>query len=164
MLSARCDNKSQMTGTVTKTFPGQLCGTQQLCTQTPAVQWHRGDGDPSISYARGGTNTPRLPLPPCPRSSLSSWGLRPWLQEAAQTQLCGLKCAHNSPYSHFVDNSDEDTTVLELGQIIEGIRTNLCAVHLEMGCNSQKAEAKTTLCCATYHLQSWQGTARLVWV
>lgn len=90
MLSARCD-KSQMTGALTKTFPGQLCETQQLCTQTPAVQWYRGDGDPNISYARGGINTPRPPLPLCPqRKSLSSCGLRPWLQEAAQTHLCEI--------------------------------------------------------------------------
>lgn len=83
---------------------------------------------------------------------------------AAQTQLCGFKYAQGSPYSRFVDNSDEDTTVLELRQIIEGIRTNLCAVHLEMGWHSQKAEIKTTLGCATHQLQSWQGTAGLVWL
>lgn len=69
MLSARCDNKSQVTGTLTKTLLGQLRGTQQLCPglcrQTLAVQCHRGDGDPSQgSYARGGINTPTAPLPP----------------------------------------------------------------------------------------------------
>lgn len=95
MLSARCDNKSQMTGTLTwETFPGKLSGTQQLCTHIPAVQWHRGDGDPSILYVRGRINTPRPPLPPCPRRDwpLSSWGLRPWLQEQPRPSCVVSMC------------------------------------------------------------------------
>lgn len=39
MLSARCDNNSQMTGTLTwETFPGKLSGTQQLCSGTEEME------------------------------------------------------------------------------------------------------------------------------
>lgn len=103
MLSARCDNKSQMTATLTKTFPGQLCGKHSptALQAIPAVQWHKGDGDPRISYARGGINTPSLP--PCPRREpLSSWGPRPWLQEGSPDPAAWFEMCTQLPHTHIL--------------------------------------------------------------
>lgn len=107
-------------------------------------------------------NIPGLLLPPCPerdhaRSRRRLLGAE---EEAAPARArCRLPAsravwrAHpGSPYSHFVDDPDEDAAVPELRQIIEGISTNFCAVHLEMGRDGQKAEAKITPCRATRRL------------
>lgn len=87
---------------------------------------------------------------------------RQWLREAARHMLAAAfqpvwRAHPGSPYSHFVDDPDEDAAVLELRQIVEGIGTNFCAVHLEMGRDGQKAEANAALFCATHRLPVLAG-------
>lgn len=48
-------------------------------------------------------------------------------------------------HSHLIDDLDENTAVLQLGQIAEGLHAHLGAVHLEMNWGAQEAAPTTQI-------------------